>query len=52
MHSIDNKLPIYDSNVNEAFKPRFSYKNEGKIENANDYYNRLIEWYKKEMPVN
>jgi hypothetical protein len=52
MHSIDNELPIYDSNVNQALKPRFSYKNEGKIENATDYYNRLIEWYKKEMPAN
>jgi hypothetical protein len=52
MHSIDNELPIYDSNINKAFKPRFSYKNEGKIENATDYYNRLIKWYQKEMPAN
>ncbi len=52
MHSIDDELPIYDSNINKVLKPRFSYKNEGKIENATDYYNRLIKWYKKEMPAN
>lgn len=52
MHSIDNELPIYDSNVNQALKPRFSYKNEGKIENATDYYYKLIHWYKEVMPKN
>jgi hypothetical protein len=54
MHSIDNELPIYDSNVNKVFSSmhRQNADKNKRLESISYYYDKLIYWYKEVMPKN